>query len=51
MKTPGGVTGETTYVDVLSNDDDDDDDDDDSDSEDDVEKQETAPFKMLSCAR
>ena len=38
-------TGEDTYVDELSND------DDDSDSEGDVEKWETALFRMLSCAR
>ena len=38
-------TGEDTYVDEFSND------DDDSDSKGDVEKWETGPFRMLSCAR
>ena len=37
---------EDTYIDELSNYN-----DDDSDSECDVEKRETAPFRMLSCAR
>ena len=37
--------GEDTYVDEFSND------DDGSDSEGNVEKQKTAPFRVLSCAR
>ena len=41
----GKDSQEDTYVDEFSSD------DDDSDSEGDVEKRDTSPFRMLSCAR